>query len=204
MCVSRSRRSRKWTVSAEKNSASQECEQDGHPEEEVDQVRQHVHDRQHLGREQDLLDQVPSPDQHAGGLGQRGLEPGPGQNPTEEEQVVRLHATGADSGKHVGEDEGVGQQQQQGVDEAPEEPEHTAAVAGLQLTAHQALNQEPVAEDRLDLPDHRAAAGVARAGPPGGLGGNPTPLRRAASAPRPGVSRPSGRRVAPPRSRSRP
>jgi hypothetical protein len=53
--------------------------------------------------------------------------------------------------------EPIGEQQQQRVDEAPEEAEHAAAVAGLQLATHQALDQQPVAQQRRDLADqHRA------------------------------------------------
>ena len=51
----------------------------------------------------------------------------------------------------------VGEEQQQRVDEAPEEAEDAAAVAGLELAADQALDEEAVAEEGPELGEHQAS-----------------------------------------------
>ena len=68
-----------------------EHQQDGQAEHEVREVREHGHDGQNLGGEEDLLDEVPARDQDARALEKRGAEPGPGQDPAEEEERERLH-----------------------------------------------------------------------------------------------------------------
>ena len=117
-----SRMSRKCTVSADRISASadvntswtstatgnhsrssgagqlvivdQERDQDRQPEEEVHHVRQHADDRQHLGREQHLLDQV------AAGISEPAASDSDDENqvhgrmPQNMNSGVRLHALG--------------------------------------------------------------------------------------------------------------
>jgi hypothetical protein len=64
----------------------QQRDENGQAQQEMGQVRQHRHHRQHFGGKEHLLDQVAAGDQHPGGLGQGSLEPGPGQQAAEEEQ----------------------------------------------------------------------------------------------------------------------
>ena len=120
----------------------EEHEQDGQPEQEVDEVREDGDGGQHLGREEHLLDQVAARDDDAGRLGERGGEPGPGQDAAEEEQEVGLDVRLPVRQDH-GEDERVGEEDEQRVDEAPEEAEHAAAVAGLELAGDEALRRGP-------------------------------------------------------------
>ena len=104
-----------------------------------------------------FLISAPCTDQHVGRLEQRGGEPGPGQDAVEQEQGVELgageagHAAAADD---EAEDHRVDQHQQQRVEQAPEEAEHGAAVARLQLPRDQGEDQLAVAEDFLQFFDH--------------------------------------------------
>ena len=131
-------------------------------EEEVHQVGQHRDDRQHLGREQHLLDQVAARDEHVGRFGERRAEPRPRQDAAEEEQpvgpdvlrVLRRH----DHGEH----ERVHQQQQQRVEERPEEAEDRAAVARLEVARHERLDEAPVLQQGAEVVEHRVAAPAAR------------------------------------------
>jgi hypothetical protein len=66
-----------------------------------------------------------------------------------------------DVGLAVGEDEGeddrVGGEEQQRVDEAPEEAEDAAAVARLELARNEALDEGAVAEEGADLGERGVA-----------------------------------------------
>ena len=70
-------------------------------------------------------------------------EPVPRQDAAEHEQRVRLQPFGVVR-QDDREDEGVDEEQQQRVDERPEEAEHRAAVARLELTHDQALDQPAI------------------------------------------------------------
>ena len=111
---------------------------------------------------QHLLDQVAARDDDARGLTERGREPGPRQDAAEEEDEVGLDVGRLAHRQHVGEDEPVGREQQQRVDEAPQEAEQAAAVAGLQLARDQAADEGAEAEQGADLGEHRGAAGLVR------------------------------------------
>ena len=58
-------RGRSSALRAEAAVVDEEDQEDGQAEEEVGEVREHGHDRQDLGREEDLLDQVAAGDQDA-------------------------------------------------------------------------------------------------------------------------------------------
>ena len=133
----------------------EEDEEDGEAEEEVHEVREDGHRGKDLRGKEDLLDEVAAGDQDPGGLGDRRLEPGPRQDPAEEEEEVGLHLGRAADGKHLREDETVGEEQEQRVDEAPEEPEHAPPVARLQLAGDEALDQQAVAKEVADLREHQ-------------------------------------------------
>jgi hypothetical protein len=135
--------------------SSDHHEERRHPQQEVGQVGEHGDDRQDLGGEEHLLDEVSARDQDTRGLGQRRLEPRPWQDAAEEEEQVRLDVGGAAAGQDHGEHEAVGQELEQRVDEAPEEPQHAAAVAGLQLTRDEALDQQTIAKQRAQAGEHR-------------------------------------------------
>ena len=76
-------------------------------------------------------------------------EPGPRQDAAEEEEEVGLDVRRAVR-QHGGEDDRVRQEEEQRVDEAPEEAEDAAAVAGLELARDEALDEGPVADERPD------------------------------------------------------
>ena len=110
-----------------------------------------------------FLISAPCTDEHVGRLEQRGGEPGPGQDAVEQEQGVELgageagHAAAADD---EAEDDGVDQHQQQRVEQAPEEAEHGAAVARLQLARDQGEDQLAVADDFFQFFDHDGFRGA--------------------------------------------
>ena len=219
--------SRKWTVSAASSSArpgreqqlhahdhrepqqlqrieralivDEEGRQNRQAEEEVHEIGEHRDDRQHLGREQHLLDQVPARDQHVGRLGQRRAEPGPRQDAAEEEQPVGTDVLRVLRRHDDGEHERVHQQQEQRVEERPEEPEDRAAVARLQVAGNEGLDEAAVVQQGAEVVEHRVAAPAARPR---------TSLSRPASHASPGfglqlLQRPAAARPAPARSRSR-
>ena len=102
-----------------------------------------------------FLIRLPPAISDAGRLEQRRREPGPRQDAAEHEQRVGLELRRCVPGMHDGEDERVDQQQQQRVDERPEEAEHRAAVARLQLARDQALDEAAVAEQVGEVGEHR-------------------------------------------------
>ena len=91
-----------------------------------------------------------------------------------------------------GEDERVGEEDQQRVDEAPEEAEHAAAVAGLELAGDEALDEGPVADERADRRDHARRAGLAAR-----LRTRPAPCGRRRAGSRRGRRRGGRRRTRP-------
>ena len=104
-----------------------------------------------------LLDQVAAGNQRAGGLGQRGRKPRPRQDADEHEQRVRFGFLRMEIRQDDGEDERVDRQQQQRVDERPDEAEHAAAVARLQLSCDEALDQPAVADQVGEVRKHLRA-----------------------------------------------
>ena len=100
-----------------------------------------------------FLIRLPPAISDAGRLEQRRREPGPRQDAAEHEQRVRLQPFGAVR-QDRREDERVDRQQQQRVDERPEEAEHRAAVARLQLARDQALDQPAIAEQLAKVGEH--------------------------------------------------
>ena len=75
------------------------ADQDRQPQEEVDHVRQHGDDGQHLGREQDLLDEIAAGDEDVRRLEDRRREPGPRQDAAEQEQRVRVEVAARARGR---------------------------------------------------------------------------------------------------------
>ncbi len=71
-----------------------------------------------------------------------------------EEEQVRLHLFGSLAGQDVGKDDAVGQQVEQGIDEAPHEAQNATSIAGLEFTRDKTLDESPVAEKRLDLGEY--------------------------------------------------
>ena len=104
-----------------------------------------------------FLIRLPPEISDAGRLDQRRREPGPRQDAAEHEQRVRLDPLDRARRHHEREDERVDEQQQQRVDEGPEEAEHRAAVARLQLARDQALDQPAVAEQLREVMEHRSS-----------------------------------------------
>ena len=86
------------------------------------------------------------------GIRQRGRKPVPRQDAAEHEDCVRLHAWRFVR-NDLREDERVDQQQQQRVDEGPEEAEHGAAIARLQVARHEAPDQPAVSNREVGIED---------------------------------------------------
>ncbi len=59
------------------------------------------------------------------------------------------------AGHDVFEDERIDQQQKERIDEGPEEAEDGAAVAGLELTGNEAVNQGAIAPQAHQVTEHR-------------------------------------------------
>ncbi len=138
-----------------------EGEQDGQAEEEVDEVAGHGDHGQDLGREEDLLDEVPVDHQDVGRFEQGRREPGPGQDPAEEEQGVK--PGGALEGRVPGlddepEDDGIDDHQEERVEERPEEAENGPPIAGLELPADQVLDEDPVVPHAFQVRDNAHSA----------------------------------------------
>ena len=120
--------------------------EDRQREQEVDEVGEHRHDRQQLGRKDGAPDEAGGGHQRGRPLDQRGRQPDPRKEPADQEERVRLGAGGARL-EDDAEDEGVDREQQQRLDERPEEAEDRAAIARLELAQGERRQQAAVAED---------------------------------------------------------
>ena len=130
-------------------------EQYGQGQEKVEEVGDHADRGKNFGRKKHLLQKASAAHQDHRPFENRGLEETPGENSAGEEEKIRLHFRGSLPGQHVGEHHAVGQQMEQGIDEAPDEAENAPAVAGLELTRDKALDERPVAIKRSNLGEDR-------------------------------------------------
>ena len=134
-----------------------EEEQDGQSQDKVNQIRENDYERKDLGREHDLLDEIPTGDENHRGLHDRGAEPGPGKNARKEKQSVGFGAflpTAKDHGKN----EPIDEELKKRVDKGPQETQHRASVAGLELPDYQTLDQDPVAVKVDEILQHVRSA----------------------------------------------
>ena len=155
----------------------EKAEEHGQAQQELHHVGEHGDHGQDLRGEEDLLDEVAPGDDHAGRLQERRGEPAPGQDPAEEKEGVGLHGGQVAPGQDDGEDHDVDEQHEERVHEAPEEPEHAAPVAGLELARDQALDEEAIAEEGADLLDHACRGRGPRPKEANGLFGKNRTLR---------------------------
>ena len=170
----------------------EEHEEERQRQQHVDEVREDGDQREHLRREQDPLDQGARRDDHAGGVGERGREPEPGQEPGEEEDRVPLHRHPEVDGEH----EGVHQHQEQRVQERPEEAEEGAAVPRAELPQDQRPDQRAVPVQMVEV--SRPCRSTRPPGPPVSSAGASRPARPRGSAGA-GSRSPTGERPEPAR-----
>ena len=129
-------------------------QKDRQGEHEVEEVGDHTDGGEDLGGKKHFLEQAAAAHQDRGTLQHRALEEAPGENAAGEEEEERFHLPGSLSGQDVRKHQSIGQQGEEGVDEAPEEPEDAASIAGLELTRNKALDERPVAEKRSNLGEY--------------------------------------------------
>ena len=128
-----------------------EEEQDRQGQQEVEEIREDGDRRKNLRRKEHLLEEPAAAYKDGRCFEDRGLKEGPGQDAAGEEEEVGLHLFRPIPGQEVSEDDSVGEEIQERVDEAPDESQDAPAVPRLELSRDKALDEGPVAKERLKL-----------------------------------------------------
>ena len=98
-------------------------------------------------REVDLLDQVAVRDDRGRGIGQRRREPGPREQTAEQEDRIIGNVDPHINGK----DKGIDNEEQEGVEQAPEESQSGSLVTGTNFTTDQSPEHLAIANQFMGL-----------------------------------------------------